>query len=142
MAEKSRSKPLILIIEDEGLISRMYSKKLESDGYDCLTATNGQDGLTIAKDKKPDLIVCDIMMPVMDGIAVLKELKDTSETKSIPVIMLTNLADDKYVDEALEIGAVSYLIKSQIVPADVVKEIKEKLEAAGKKSLLSKVGGS
>ena len=132
-----RIKPVILIIEDEGLLARMYSKKLEIDGYDVVSASNGEEGIKLAVEKKPDIILCDVMMPVMDGISVLKKLKADDTTKSIPVIMLSNLAEDKYIDESLEIGAVSYLVKSKLVPADVVAKIKETLEATGKKSLLS-----
>lgn len=136
-AENNKLRPVILIIEDEGLLARMYSKKLEIDGYDCLSATNGQDGINVAREKNPDIILCDVMMPVMDGITVLKDLKANDKTKDIPVIMLSNLSDEKYVNQALELGAVSYLIKSKLVPADVVAKIKETLEAYGKKTLLS-----
>jgi DNA-binding response OmpR family regulator len=128
-------KPKVLLIEDEALLTRMYSKKLESDNYECFIAENGLEGLKIAQEKLPDIILCDIMMPVKDGITTLKELKENETTKGIPVIMLTNLSDEKYVEETLELGAVSYLVKSQLVPADVVKKVKEVLEAHGKKVL-------
>ncbi|MBD3329868.1 response regulator [Candidatus Dojkabacteria bacterium] len=132
-----RTKPLILIIEDEGLLSRMYSKKLISDGYDCEIADNGADGLKMAIEKKPDVIICDIMMPKMDGITVLSRLKESDETKEIPVLMLTNLSDEEYIEKALELGAVSYLVKNKLVPADVVNKIKEILEAQNKRPLVS-----
>ncbi len=130
-----RSKPLILIIEDEGLLSRMYSKKLEKDGYQCITAENGEKGIQIAEEKNPDLILCDVMMPVKDGISALEELKENEETKNIPVIMLSNLSDEEYIDKALEVGAVSYLVKNKLIPADVVKKIKEVLTAGNKRKL-------
>lgn len=135
--QELRSKPLILIIEDEGLLSRMYSKKLIKDGYDCEVAENGEEGLKVAKEKKPDLIICDIMMPKMDGITVLSKLKESSDTKEIPVIMLTNLSDEEYIEKALEMGAVSYLVKNKLVPADVVTKIKEILRAQNKRTLSS-----
>lgn len=135
-----RTKSLILIIEDEGLLARMYSKKLEHDGYSCMIAGNGQEGIDTAKKQLPDLILCDVMMPVKDGLTVLKELKENKDTTEIPVIMLSNLSDEKYINEALEMGAISYLIKSQLVPSDVVTKIKETMEATGNASLLSKVG--
>ncbi len=128
-------KPKVLLIEDEALLTRMYSKKLDSDGYECFIAENGLDGVRLAKEKSPDIILCDIMMPVKDGITTLRELKEDEVTKNIPVIMLTNLSDDKYIEDALNIGAISYLVKSQLVPADVVKKVKEVLEAHGKKNL-------
>ncbi|MDQ6985353.1 MAG: response regulator [Candidatus Dojkabacteria bacterium] len=140
MAEENknslRTKPVILLIEDEGLLTRMYSKKLEHDGFECITSTNGKNGLEVALSEQPELIVCDVMMPEMDGLTVLSQLKEHEETKHIPVIMLSNVSNQEYVERALELGAVSYLIKSELVPADVVSEIKEKLEATGKKSLV------
>lgn len=139
MSEKSkkfRPKPIILLIEDEGLLTRMYSKKLEVDGFEVATAENGNEGIEKAKEIQPDLIVCDVMMPEKDGLSTLQDLKTDEETKDILVIMLSNVADENYVEEALELGAVSYLIKSQHTPAEVVAEIKEKLEAAGKKRMI------
>ncbi len=128
-------KPKVLLIEDEALLTRMYSKKLETDGYECFIAENGVEGLKYAQEKLPDIILCDIMMPVKDGITTLQELKESENTKAIPVIMLTNLSDEKYIEQALSMGAISYLVKSQLVPADVVKKVKEVLEAHGKKKL-------
>jgi CheY-like chemotaxis protein len=127
-------KPKVLIIEDEPLLTRMYAKKLQDDGYNCTIAENGTEGITFAKGRLPDIILCDIMMPVKDGITTLKELKEDETTKDIPVIMLTNLSDSKYVEEALSMGAITYLIKSQLTPTDVVQKVKETLETHGKKS--------
>lgn len=138
MKQISKDKPLILIMEDEGLISRMYSKKLEVDGYDCLVADNGKIGFDLAQENNPDLILCDIMMPEQDGITTLTKLKEDDDLKSIPVIMLTNVAQDQYIERAIDLGAASYLVKSQLVPADVVKKIKEILLATGKDNLLNK----
>lgn len=132
-----RAKPLILIIEDESLITNMYSKKLSSDGYEVAIASNGEEGITNAKEKLPDIILCDIMMPEKDGLSTLKDLKANENTKGIPVIMLSNLADEKYIEQALEIGATTYLIKSNTVPSDVVSKVKEVLEASGKKTLVT-----
>ena len=133
-----RVKPMVLLVEDENLITIMYSKKLELDGYECVVAHNGQEGLKYAKEKLPDLILCDIMMPIKDGLSTLKDLKADDSTKGIPVIMLSNLSDEKYVTQALDMGAVSFLIKSKILPADVITKVKEVLSANGKTSLLSK----
>jgi len=131
-----RSQPVILLIEDETLINRMYSKKLSDDGYEVVVATNGVDGVKYAKEKLPDMILCDIMMPEKDGLSTLNDLKADESTKSIPVVMLTNLADETYVTQALSLGAVSYLVKSQILPPDVVAKVKEVLEGSGKKPLV------
>lgn len=128
----------VLLIEDEPLINQMYAKKFKDDGYDCQVAEDGEEGVDKAQKMLPDIILCDIMMPVKDGVEALKELKEIDETKDIPVVMLTNLSDEKYVEQALDLGAISYLIKSQVVPADVVKKVKEILDASGKKNLTKK----
>lgn len=133
-----RSKPLVLIIEDEELLSQMYYMKLLHDGYDAVIANNGEEGVKKAHETKPDLILCDIMMPYKDGIAVLEELNADKELTDIPVVMLTNLSESQYVEEALQLGAVSYLVKSKIDPSDVVAKVKQVLGASGKLPLISK----
>jgi CheY-like chemotaxis protein len=133
-----RSKPLVLIIEDEELLSQMYYMKLLHDGYDAVIANNGEEGVKKARETKPDLILCDIMMPYKDGIAVLEELNADKELTDIPVVMLTNLSESQYVEEALQLGAVSYLVKSKIDPSDVVTKVKQVLGASGKLPLISK----
>ncbi len=130
-------KPKVLLIEDEALLTRMYAKKLEDDGYKCFVAENGLAGLKLAQENLPDIILCDIMMPIKDGLTTLKELKDDETTKNIPVVMLTNLSENTYIEQALSIGAVSYLVKSQALPSEVVKKVKEVLTAQGKRNLTS-----
>ncbi len=127
----------VLLIEDEALLTQMYSKKFEEDGYDCRIAENGEEGVKMAKEIIPHIILCDIMMPIKDGLTTLKELKDDETTKNIPVVMLTNLSENTYIEQALSIGAVSYLVKSQALPSEVVKKVKEVLTAQGKRNLTS-----
>ncbi len=125
----------VLLIEDEALLTQMYQKKFQDDGYNCHIAENGEIGLKLANEILPDIILCDIMMPVKNGIETVRELKEKQETKHIPIVMLTNLSDDSYVREALGLGAISYLVKSQHTPSSVVKKVKEILDAQGKKNL-------
>ena len=125
----------VLLVEDEDLLTQMYSRKFKADGYECHIAENGEKGVKIANEIKPDIILLDIMMPVKNGIEALKELKESQTTKDIPVIMLTNMSDEQYVEEAINLGAISYLVKSELRPADVVKKVKEILQAQGKKNL-------
>jgi DNA-binding response OmpR family regulator len=120
--------PQILIIEDEPLISRIYSKKFDMEGFSWLIAENGEKGLSIAQREHPDLILCDVMMPEKDGLTTLKELKEDENTSDIPVIMLSNLSKQEYIDEAIEKGAAGYIIKSKVIPAEVVEKIREILE--------------
>ena len=117
----------ILIVDDEIEVLRVYSDILKKENFEVVEAKNGIDGLKIALDFKPDLILLDILMPVMDGIAMLKELKIDNAVKNIPVIVLTNFSDTKKIAEAMESGAVGYLIKVDLKNNDLVKNIKTAL---------------
>lgn len=119
----------ILICEDEPLIQSVYKKSLEQVGYQILTANNGKEGLKIAKIKQPDLILLDILMPVMDGLAVLKELRKDAWGKNVSVLVLTNLsvADDKTYTE--KYGAKGFLIKADHTLKDVQNIIKKVLSS-------------
>lgn len=118
----------ILLVEDDKLMTRMYKGKFEDDGYNVEIATNGEMGLTKTLEFKPDLILLDIMMPKMNGLEVLKKLKEKEETKKIPVILLTNVGGgDEDVKKGLGLGAVAYLVKAEYDPKDVVKKVKEVL---------------
>ncbi|MEK7595067.1 MAG: response regulator [Patescibacteria group bacterium] len=120
------AKILIIVIEDDPLMSRMYQKIFMFDGYDVLLASNGQEGLDLARKEHPTVILLDIMMPKMNGFETLDKLKADPDTKKIPVIMLTNLAGQHDAEVALLKGAVKYIIKSEFDPkqvADMVKEV-------------------
>lgn len=118
----------IIIIEDDMALAGMYKTKIVKDtGFEVLLVDNGRDGLELVKKEKPDLILLDIVMPEMDGWAVLKELKKDSPTKNIPVIFLTNLGDDSEIKKSVFWGADGYLIKASSTPSDVVKKIKQVL---------------
>lgn len=118
----------ILIIEDEELMVRMYSKLFAFEGYEISNATDVILGLQQAQDAPPDLIILDIMMPKMNGIEVLESLKKNPATRNIPVVMLTNLGNDETLKQSLQLGAVGYLVKSQITNETLVSEIKKYLK--------------
>ncbi len=104
-------KETILIIDDEKDILKLLQYNLEKEGYPVLTAQTGETGLELAKSKKPDLVILDIMLPGMDGLEVCKLLRTTSQTKNIPIFMLT--AKNTEVDQVvgLELGASDYIAK-------------------------------
>lgn len=104
----------VLIIEDEPLIVNMYQKALDVSEFEVSTATNGLDGLEIAKTMKPDIILLDIMMPEPNGIQVLESLKADESTKAIQVVMLTSLSGEYDVSLAISKGAVAYWVKTEI----------------------------
>lgn len=117
----------ILIAEDDPLMSRLYQKIFTFEGYNVVMAHDGQEGLDQARAIKPTLVMLDVMMPKMNGLEVLEKLKSDPEMKSIPVVMLTNLAGQQDAEAALAKGAVKYIIKSEHEPKEVADMIKEVL---------------
>jgi DNA-binding response OmpR family regulator len=105
-------KAKILIVEDELKISKAYRDHFENTGYTVVVASDGQEGLRVAKSTLPDIILLDIIMPVMDGLAMLRALKADPALAMIPVIMLTNLDTNESVMTAIAAGSTHYLIKA------------------------------
>lgn len=116
----------VLIVEDEGFLLDLLSNKLKSEGFAVIGAKNGEEGLKTTLEEKPDLILLDLIMPVMDGITMLKKLRESEEGKTVPVIVLTNLSESEKVEEAIKAGVHDYLVKTAWSPEDMVKKIKEK----------------
>ena len=113
--KEDTNKKIVLLVDDDPLILRMYQNKLTNDGYEVLTATNGEEALVAVIKKTPDLVLLDVMMPKMNGVETLKRLKGDPKTKAIPVIILTNLGDrEEDVENAKKLGALDYLVKSEI----------------------------
>ncbi len=117
----------ILFIEDESALQKTLGDILKTEGYETIPALDGETGLKMARTKKPDLILLDLILPKMHGFDVLKKLKQDEETKDIPVIVLTNLESIEEVDRAIELGATTYLIKAYYGLKEVVKKIKKAL---------------
>ena len=121
------NKKHILLVEDDEFLAELYATKLNLEGFEVSLASDGEKGLKLIKEKNPDLVLLDIIMPKMDGFEVLKQIKADKKTKSIPVILLTNLSQKDEVKKGLELGAVDYLIKAHFMPSEVVKKIKSAL---------------
>ena len=114
----------ILIVEDDSFVLDIYQTKLSQEGYTVIEAKNGVEGMKILEKEKPDLILLDIVMPYMDGIEVLKKIKENKELNKIPVILLTNLSQKEKINVGLGLGASDYLIKSHFTPSEVMDKIK------------------
>lgn len=115
----------ILITEDDLLMSRMYQKIFTFEGYEVVIAADGEEGLEKARTEKPTMILLDVMMPKLNGLQVLEKLKMDPELKSIPVIMLTNLAGQQDAEAAMSKGAVKYIVKSEYEPKQIVTMVKD-----------------
>jgi len=118
----------ILFIEDDPLIVKIYTTRLTADGYEVLSADNGEQGLKIAQENVPNLIVLDIMMPKMDGFGVLTQLKADERTKYIPIIVYSNLAQEEEIARAKFLGANEFIVKANLSPTEMVEKIKSYLQ--------------
>lgn len=114
---------VLIIDDDEDLIS-IFTSALTKEGFEALSETTGEQGLERAKKDKPDIVLLDQVLPDISGNEVLKTLKNTEETKNIPVILLSNFSQEELVKGAIDQGAVDYLFKYQVEPKDVVAKIK------------------
>lgn len=117
------TKHTILLVEDDPMIAQMYQTKFSMEGYDLLVTVDGQAGLDKAKEMKPEVVLLDIILPKLDGFAVLKALKEDPTTKKIPVVLLTNLGQDEDVKKGKELGAEDYFVKSNHTPAEIVQKV-------------------
>jgi len=121
--EKKQAK--ILLIEDEEAIINMYKLRFDKEGFQIEVARNGAWGLKLARQKKFDVILLDMVMPAMNGYEAIKALKSDDSTKNVPTIILSNSAQDGDIKQAKELGADAYLLKSMITPAKLVKEVEK-----------------
>lgn len=118
--------PTVLIVEDEHTLREALHDKLKREGCIVFEARDGKEGLAIALKEHPSLILLDIVMPVMDGIAMLKALREDPRGKDIPVIMLTNLNGDDKVAEAVDLGSYEYFVKADHSLEDIIMSVKNK----------------
>jgi DNA-binding response OmpR family regulator len=117
----------ILLVEDDTALSSVYKSRMELEGFEVREVSNGELALSAALEFKPDIILLDAMMPKISGFDVLDIIRNTKETESIKVVMLTALSQPKDKERAEALGVDDYLVKSQVVIGDVVAKIKHHL---------------
>jgi CheY-like chemotaxis protein len=119
----------ILVIEDTLSFLNLYKEKLQLEGFEVYTATDGEEGLSLALEVRPELILLDVMMPKMDGITLMKKLRQSAWGKTVPIIILTNMPPDadSTLETIIEDQPVYYLLKQNALPEDVVEKVKEVL---------------
>lgn len=123
-----KTKKKILIIEDDSILLKAMQEFLSADGFDVITASDGEEGLRFARSKSPDLVLLDIILPKVNGFEVLKEIKDNPQIKKVPIVLLTNLGGLNDVEKALALGASTYLVKSDYKLEEISQKIRETLE--------------
>ncbi|OGW64078.1 MAG: hypothetical protein A3J72_00875 [Nitrospirae bacterium RIFCSPHIGHO2_02_FULL_40_19] len=118
----------VLFVDDTKMVQNIYKSKLMSEGYHVKTADNGVEAikaLTEDKEWKPDVILLDLIMPVMDGFKVLQTIKTNPDFSSIPVIVFSSRGQAEEIEKAVNLGADGYLVKTTTTPNEVVKKVKE-----------------
>jgi len=131
-------KEMILIVEDDKDIIKMLDYNLKKEGYKTLSARNGEDAIDLARQKHPDMVILDLMLPGIDGLEVCKTLKRDSKTSSIPIIMLTAKSQESDKVVGLELGADDYMTKP-FSPRELIARIKAVLRRGGEKDGPSEV---
>jgi two-component system phosphate regulon response regulator PhoB len=128
MEEQKLPQKKILLVEDDDGLANVYLTRLGAEGFNVKRVPNGEDALAVAVEFKPDLVLLDAMMPKISGFDVLDILRNTPETANTRIIMLTALSQESDKQRAESLGADEYLVKSQVVIADVVDRIKHHLD--------------
>ena len=118
----------ILVVEDEEILLTALSEELRQEGFDVIGAKDGVEGLEKAAAEQPDLMLLDLVMPKLDGISTLKQMKAQENTKAIPIVILTNLSDYDKISDALSMGAMDYLVKANYRLEELVAKIKTVLQ--------------
>jgi DNA-binding response OmpR family regulator len=124
---KNNAKNKILLVEDDIQLAKMYSIKLKNDGFLVTEANNGLEAIESVSREIPDVILLDLALPKMSGFEVLKKLKEDKSLVDIPVVIITNSALEYDAKEAINMGAITYLLKFHFTPADLSNQIKELL---------------
>lgn len=117
----------ILLVEDDDALANVYLTRLQAEGFDVKRVANGEDALVSALEYHPDLVLLDVMMPKVSGFEVLDIIRNTPETANLKVVMLTALSQEADKKRAESLGVDDYLVKSQVVIADVIDRIKHHL---------------
>jgi CheY-like chemotaxis protein len=126
-ASPSNGTKRILLVEDDDSLAGVYVARLQAEGFDVRRVANGEEALATALSYKPDLALLDVMMPKVSGFDVLDIIRNTPETANLKIIMLTALSQESDLERAKQLGVDEYLIKSQVVIADVVDRIRAHL---------------
>ena len=118
----------ILLVEDEEMLLKSIEEHFRKSGFDVVTASNGNEALTQAKEHRPDLVLLDIVLPQKSGLEVLQEMRADKNLHYIPVLMLTNLDDEQTISQAVALGARGYILKADIELKEIVAKVKEILK--------------
>jgi len=117
----------ILIVEDDRFLRELMVKKLQSENFDTVEAVDGESGLKVFKEAKPDLVLLDLILPGIGGFEVLAKIKEDDLVANIPIIILSNLGQREDVEKGLKLGAVDYMVKAHFTPNEIIEKVKQAL---------------
>lgn len=126
--DKNNISGTILVVEDDKFLRELIAQKLSREGYEIFEAVDGEDGLKQIKERKPGLVLLDLILPGIDGFEVLSRMKEDPSLKGIPVIILSNLGQKEDVEKGLKLGAIDYLIKAHFTPGEIIEKVKDILK--------------
>ncbi len=121
----SDATPLIFVVEDDDFLRDLLVRKLVQEGFRVTIAEDGNTAMQKLKEEKPYVILLDLILPGMDGFAILKFLRASTELKDVPVLVLSNLGQREDVQRALQLGASDYLVKAHFTPAEILAKLKQ-----------------
>ncbi|MFC1615020.1 response regulator transcription factor [Patescibacteria group bacterium] len=124
----------IVLVEDDKILSKVVYEELSDEGFEVSNAYDGEEALKIIKSEKPDLILLDLVLPKKHGFDVLAQLKQSPDTKDIPVIIITMLGSDEDIKKGIQLGADDYIVKAQHAVAEIVEKVSgffDKMHASG-----------
>ncbi|MBI2577958.1 MAG: response regulator [Candidatus Wildermuthbacteria bacterium] len=125
--KNSKGKKTILVVEDDTAYANVYRRKLSKEGYDVVIEGNGDKALGVVREKKPDLILLDLVMPGKNGFEVLQEIRSHKEFDNIKIIVASNLSQDIDIEKAKHAGADDYFIKSNVSVPEMIQKVKNTL---------------
>lgn len=123
------ARKMILIVEDEAPLSLALGNTLEQEDFEVLTAADGEVGLKLALEKRPDMILADLKLPKMNGIDMIKAIRADEWGKSAHIIVLTNISNATTLDDVMSVGAFHYFVKSDTSMSDIVAAIRSRLQS-------------
>ncbi len=115
----------VLVVEDDKFLANAYKAGFEGEGLEVTIAYDGEEALEQVEQVRPDVIILDILIPKIDGFAVLQRIKANKELEKIPVVIASNLGQKQDIDKGLELGAVDYIVKSESSVTEILAKIKK-----------------
>ena len=122
MSDKAKK---ILLVEDDPLLIDIYTTKLKEKGFDVIVVDSGERVVETVREKRPDVVMLDIVLPHQDGWSILSQIKEDEELKNTKVVVLSNLGQKEEVEKGIKLGAAQYIIKAHYTPSQVVQEIEK-----------------